>query len=66
MPNYTILPMESHHALPGIEYEKSSSYLMLSLPARGEGSERDGSLVRKRSQLLSVAIRRGKGRNQST
>lgn len=66
MPNYKILPMESHHALPGIEYEKTSSYLMLSSPARGEESESDWSLVRKRSQFLSVAVRRGKGRNQST
>lgn len=64
MPNYKILPMESHHALPGIEYEKSSSYLMLSPPAWGEGSENDWSLVRKCSQLLSIAIRRGKGGNQ--
>lgn len=29
MPNYKILPMESHHTLTRIEYGKSSSYLML-------------------------------------
>lgn len=33
MPNYKILPMASHHTLPGIEYGKSSSYLILLQPA---------------------------------
>lgn len=36
MPNYKILPMESHHTLTRIEYGKSSSYLMLLQQAPGE------------------------------
>lgn len=62
MPNYKMLPMESHHTLTRNEYGKSSSYLMLLQQAlRGMS---DWSLIMKCSQFLSVAMRKGKGTNQ--